>query len=50
MSKLTPVWKKFDKNPVLGGEFGTCFDLCVLKVQTDIWLDHDRRSLLVRNY
>jgi len=31
MSKPTPIWKKYDKNPVLGGEFGTCFDLCVLK-------------------
>jgi beta-1,2-mannobiose phosphorylase / 1,2-beta-oligomannan phosphorylase len=24
-------WAKSPKNPVLGGELGTCFDICVLK-------------------
>jgi len=24
-------WRKYDKNPVLGGELGTCFDIVVLK-------------------
>ena len=24
-------WKKYENNPVLGGEYGTCFDLSVLK-------------------
>jgi predicted GH43/DUF377 family glycosyl hydrolase len=24
-------WTKYPKNPVLGGDLGTCFDLCVLK-------------------
>lgn len=24
-------WEKFSGNPVLGGEFGTCFDMCVLR-------------------
>jgi hypothetical protein len=25
-------WQKFEKNPVLGGKLGTCFDVTVLKV------------------
>ena len=24
-------WIKYDGNPVLGGQYGTCFDICVLK-------------------
>ena len=24
-------WHKYEKNPVLGGKLGTCFDVCVLK-------------------
>jgi predicted GH43/DUF377 family glycosyl hydrolase len=24
-------WKKYSGNPVLGGQYGTCFDVCVLK-------------------
>ena len=24
-------WKKYAGNPVLGGQHGTCFDVCVLK-------------------
>jgi predicted GH43/DUF377 family glycosyl hydrolase len=24
-------WKKFSGNPVLGGQYGTCFDICVLR-------------------
>ena len=24
-------WTKYENNPVLGGELGTCFDLCIIK-------------------
>ncbi|MCX8496680.1 MAG: hypothetical protein ORN51_10905, partial [Akkermansiaceae bacterium] len=24
-------WKKFEGNPVMGGKYGTCFDISVLK-------------------
>ena len=24
-------WQKYEGNPVLGGQYGTCFDICVLK-------------------
>src|SRR6516165_5887763 len=24
-------WKKYAGNPVLGGQYGTCFDVCLLK-------------------
>jgi predicted GH43/DUF377 family glycosyl hydrolase len=38
-SALTPAeedgsaggWQKFSGNPVLGGQYGTCFDICVLR-------------------
>jgi len=23
-------WEKYASNPVLGGQYGTCFDICVL--------------------
>jgi beta-1,2-mannobiose phosphorylase / 1,2-beta-oligomannan phosphorylase len=26
-------WKKYAGNPVLGGQYGTCFDICVLREQ-----------------
>ena len=30
-SEMPGGWKKYAGNPVLGGEHGTCFDVCVLK-------------------
>jgi predicted GH43/DUF377 family glycosyl hydrolase len=29
--ETTAGWVKYSKNPVLGGDLGTCFDICVLK-------------------
>ncbi len=29
----TGGWKKYTGNPVLGGQYGTCFDICVLREQ-----------------
>jgi hypothetical protein len=26
-------WQKYPGNPVLGGQYGTCFDICVLEDQ-----------------
>ena len=31
-SETTAGWVKHPKNPVLGGDLGTCFDVSVLKV------------------
>ena len=30
-AETTAGWIKYDKNPVLGGDLGTCFDISVLK-------------------
>ena len=30
-TETTAGWQKFSKNPVLGGDLGTCFDISVLK-------------------
>ena len=29
-------WKKFEGNPVMGGKYGTCFDICVLQRRRDV--------------
>ena len=29
-------WKKYENNPVLGGKYGTCFDIAVLDEGTEI--------------
>lgn len=29
-SRVVGTWKKYAGNPVLGGQYGTCFDVCVL--------------------
>ncbi|SPE58689.1 conserved exported hypothetical protein [Verrucomicrobia bacterium] len=31
MSSNSPAWVKYSGNPVLGGKYGTCFDVCVLR-------------------
>lgn len=31
MPETAGGWNKYSNNPVLGGEYGTCFDICVLK-------------------
>lgn len=31
-------WKKYEGNPVLGGDLGTCFDISVLEVEDEIWM------------
>jgi len=33
-------WHKYVRNPVLGGQYGTCFDICVLRLQDKfrMWL------------
>src|SRR3974377_645918 len=30
-SETAGGWVKYDKNPVMGGKYGTCFDISVLK-------------------
>lgn len=30
-SQNKPDWQKYPGNPVLGGQYGTCFDVCVLR-------------------
>ena len=30
-TSTTAGWKKFDGNPVMGGKYGTCFDIAVLQ-------------------
>src|SRR5215813_8530684 len=33
-------WQKYTGNPVLGGQYGTCFDICVLRLDDKfrMWL------------
>ena len=33
-SDASGAWKKYIGNPVLGGRYGTCFDVCVLRERT----------------
>lgn len=39
-------WVKYDKNPILGGEYGTCFDISVLKKNNlyRMWFSWRRES------
>jgi predicted GH43/DUF377 family glycosyl hydrolase len=43
-------WEKFPGNPVLGGQYGTCFDICVLRDQDKfrMWLSwRPKKSIAV---
>lgn len=31
-------WQKYAGNPVLGGQYGTCFDICVLREQGKFYM------------
>jgi len=48
--QTTAGWKKFQGNPVIGGQYGTCFDLAVLKEDANyrMWLSwRPKKSLAI---
>jgi hypothetical protein len=50
MAETTAGWVKYDKNPVLGGSLGTCFDIAVLRERDRyrMWFSwRPRRSMAV---